>query len=131
MMDTISNILGWLPWIGVPSIVALAAIAIFAPAVLQVAASWLSALSPLLKGAAEGLVYFVKALWSGVLDMVDNLGSILLVAVVGLGCYLWGVSNVRTIVETRVEKVPCEAQPPTRTREPSRTIFDDIFGTLP
>lgn len=110
---------------------ALLAVAILAPSVLQVAGNWLSALSPLIKGAAEGLVYFVKALWSGVLDMVDNLGSILLVAVVGLGCYLWGVSNVRTIVETRVEKVPCVEQPPTRTREPSRSIFDDIFGTLP
>ena len=121
---------GWLPWIAGGSTITLIAIALLAPSVLQVAGSWLTALSPLIKGVAEGLVVVAKHLWSGVLDVVDNFGTVLLVVVIGVGCYLWGVSSVRTIVQTRVEKVPCVASPP-KTREPSRTIFDEIFGTLP
>lgn len=54
-------------------------LAIFAPSVLSVAAEWLKAASPLVRGAAEAIVTFVKALWDGFKDMVDNVASIVFV----------------------------------------------------
>lgn len=56
------------------------ALALFAPSVLTVAASWLSALSPLIRGASEGLVSFAKLFVDGMKDMLDNFASIVFVS---------------------------------------------------
>jgi hypothetical protein len=52
--------------------IALIAVAIFAPAVLTVLASWLVGLTPLIKGAAEFIVSFTKLLWAGAVRILDD-----------------------------------------------------------
>ncbi len=132
------DFLDWLPWLGGSSVVALIAVAFFAPSVLQVAASWLSSMAPLFKGAAEGIVEFSKSLWSGFLDVTDNGKTILFVALVGLGCFLWGYSKAPTkIVEKTVTvRENCSSGrhrvPPRPTKRPPPDPFtswmDDLFG---
>ena len=70
----------WLPWLMGGSTIALLVLAVVAPSVLQVAATWLSALSPLVKGVAEGIVAFARVLWSGIQDIIDNWKTIVTVA---------------------------------------------------
>lgn len=57
-------------------------LAVFAPSVISVAAEWLRAASPLVRGIADGIVAFVTTLWEGFKDMVDNAASIVFVATV-------------------------------------------------
>ena len=101
MDDLLNQIVGqigdlipsWVPRVAGGSTVGLIALAVLAPSVLQIMGNWLSALSPLLRGAAEGLVELAKALWSGFTDMTDNGRSLLFVGAVALAAYLWGYSH--------------------------------------
>jgi len=101
MEDLLNKIVGqigdlipsWVPWVAGGSTVGLIVLAVLAPSVLQIAANWLSALSPILRGVASGIVEFVKALWSGFLDMTDNGRSLLFVGAVALAAYLWGYTH--------------------------------------
>lgn len=131
--------LGWiLTFIGGSTMLTVAALAIFAPSVLRVASEWLVALSPLLKGVAEGLVNLAKSLWEGFLDITDNGKTILTVGLAGAACFLWGYSYAPTKVETRVEyRERCSSgnrvgTPPRPTKRPPPDPFtswlDDIFG---
>ena len=74
----------WLPWLAGGSTIALLVLAIVAPSVLQVAATWLSALSPIVKAVAEGLVAFWNILWAGFKDIVDNWKTVVTVVVITL-----------------------------------------------
>ena len=62
----------WLPWFMGGSTLALLAVAILAPSVLTVAASWLSALSPLVTAISNGIVVAWNILWDGVVDIIDS-----------------------------------------------------------
>lgn len=132
----INEILGWLPWLGGASTVALIAVAILAPSVLQVAGNWLSALSPLLRAAAEGIAEAAKALWAGFLDMTDNGRSILFVGAVALCAYVWGYSHGLPVKPERALEKKCNGKvaPPLPKKRPSskvrqeRTWMDDVFG---
>ena len=101
MDDLLNKIVGqisdlipsWLPWVAGGSTVGLIAIAVLAPSVLQIAANWLSALSPLLRAFAEGVAELAKALWAGFIDMTDNGRSLLFVGAVALAAYLWGYTH--------------------------------------
>jgi uncharacterized membrane protein len=106
------DLLSWLPWVGGASTIGLIVLALFAPSVLQVAAAWLTALSPLLKGIAEGIVNFIKVLWEGLKDMADNLSSIIFVLVIAGLAALWGYHSR-----------PCECPEPVEcstTQKPKR-----------
>lgn len=101
MDDLLNQIVGqigdlvpsWVPWVAGGSTVGLLVLAILAPSVLQIAASWLSALAPALRGLADGVVALVKALWEGFIDMTDNGRSLLFVGAVALAAYLWGYTH--------------------------------------
>lgn len=69
--------------------IAWVALAIFAPGILNVLSSWLVAVSPLLQGLSEGLVNLFKRLWDGFLDVVDNINTIIFVALVALSAGLY------------------------------------------
>lgn len=130
----LDDLLGWLPWIGGGSTLALIVVALLAPSVLTVASSWLSALSPLLKGLAEGLVSFSKSLWEGFLDVTDNGKTILFVGVVAFGTYLWGYSHgleSHTKPPVQVECPDRRSTPgvPLPTKRPERTWLDEVFGS--
>jgi hypothetical protein len=74
------DFLSWLPWIGGGSTIALIALAVFAPSVLQVAASYLVALAPLVKALADFVVWFAKDIvWEGLKDIADNIATVVLV----------------------------------------------------
>lgn len=64
-------------------------IALFAPSVLSVVAEYLKALSPLVKGFAEGMVWLVKALWDGIKDIADNINTILTVAILVVSVFMY------------------------------------------
>lgn len=131
----LDDLLGWLPWIGGASTLTLIVVALLAPSVLTVASNWLSALSPLLKGLAEGLAEVAKSLWAGFLDMTDNGKSILFVGAVALGTYLWGYTHgVRSYepparVECPDRRTP-PGVPPVPSKKPSeRSWMDEVFGS--
>ena len=101
MDDLLNQIVGqlgdlipsWVPWVAGGSTVGIIVLAVLAPSVLQIAGNWLSALSPLLRGAAEAIVGLARALWAGFLDMTDNGKSLLFVGAVALAAYLWGYTH--------------------------------------
>lgn len=74
----------WLPWLAGGSTIALLAVAILAPSVLQVAASWLSAMSPLVTAMSHGIVTAWNILWIGFKDIVDNWKTVVTVVVITL-----------------------------------------------
>ncbi len=74
----------WLPWVMGGSTIALLVVAIVAPSVLTVAASWLSAMSPLVTAISQGIVAFWNILWIGFKDIVDNWKTVVTVVVITL-----------------------------------------------
>lgn len=54
---------------------------IFAPSFVGVIAEYLKAMSPLLRGIANGVVWFFRTMWEGFKDMTDNAASIIFVVV--------------------------------------------------
>ena len=90
---TLTTIMQWFPWLAGTSLVVLGALAIFLPSTLTVVSAWLVALTPLVKGAAEAAVEFTKRLWDGLLDVIDNVSTILFVVVVCVLTYAWGNSH--------------------------------------
>ena len=138
MIDFLFN---WFPWLAGGSTVALIAVALLAPSVLQVAGNWLSALSPLLKSVAEFLGDLLKSLWAGFLDMTDNGKSLLFVGAVALCAYLWGLSHAlrvepevvtKTVVKDCPASRPRHRHPPRPTpkppQDPLSSFFDNVFG---
>ena len=126
------DFLSWLPWIGGASTIGLIALAILAPSVLQVAAAWLTALSPVIKGIAEALVEFGRTLWAGLQDVIDNGKTIVFVVTLAVLAFAWGhqtgVSKSTRCSEvgyrqgeSKVEKV----KPP--VRKPESNAFDDFL----
>lgn len=74
-----SSLLDWMPWIISGGTVTWIALAVFAPRILDI-------VSPILKGLAEFVVEFVKRLWDGFLDIIDNINAIIFVIV---SCLIW------------------------------------------
>ncbi len=131
----------WLPLIGGGSIVMLVLLAVFAPTVLQVAGAWLTAISPLIKGIAEGIVAFFKSLWEGFKDMADNPASIIFVLTVA-AVTAWYAHTPQTyercladlrkeyrLVPRTVDKAVTKqrtVRKPAPKQEPS--LIDELFG---
>ena len=133
------DFLGWIPWLAGGSTVALIAVAVLAPSVLQVAGNWLSAASPLIRGAAEFFVEVLKSLWAGFLDMTDNGRSILFVGAVAFLAYIWGYSHgldkppevrvkERVVVKNAPPRSTHRPTPKTKTVDPLTDFFDSVFG---
>jgi hypothetical protein len=118
------DIISWLPWVGGASTIALIALALLAPSVLQVAAAWLTALSPLLKGIAEGTVSFLKVLWDGLKDMADNLHSIIFVVVIAGLAALWGY-HARPEIKNQ-DCIPLPVQKHRVVVKPTSSIFGTV-----
>ena len=66
-----------------------------------------AALGPLLKGFSELLVWFVKTMWEGIVDIVDNLATIITVIslVAGFSLYYKYYGPERTACEIELAKV--------------------------
>ena len=128
----------YLPWLTGGSTLALIAVAVFAPSVLTVAANWLSAVSPLIRSAAELVGEFAKSLWAGFLDMTDNGRSILFVGAVAFLAYVWGYSHgldkPPVVREKKVFVKKCpppkkrRSTPKTPSADPITEWFDSVFG---
>jgi hypothetical protein len=73
-------------------------LAIFAPSVLNVISSWLVALSPLVKTAAEALAGLLKHIWEGFKDVVDNVSTIIFV-VIAVAVGSWYFHNPKADVK--------------------------------
>lgn len=60
-----------------------------AAAVLRIVASALEIVSPVLKGLLELLIEYLKWLWSGFLDVIDDIKTVVFVLSLCLGIYVW------------------------------------------
>lgn len=88
----------------------------------RIAASLIEAVGPLLKGASEALVWFVKTLWEGLTDVADNISTVIFVVTVVL--FTWFYVDYQQsklcqqeIVETRKRLVPAAKPPKQPTSE--------------
>lgn len=82
------------------------ALAIFAPSVLTVVSSWLTALAPLVKGAAEAAVAFFKLFIDGMKDMLDNFASIVFVSTIAiLSAWFFSCSPTKTDCKKCVDEL--------------------------
>lgn len=93
MLQTLLNYTGALVGGGA---IAWLALAVFAPGVLNVLSSWLVAMAPLVGGISEGIVSIAKRLWDGLLDVADNINTILFVLVVAAGVAFYAHSSQTT-----------------------------------
>lgn len=123
----------WLPWLMGGSTIALLILAIVAPSVLQVAASWLSALSPLVKAVAEGLVAFWNILWIGFKDIVDNWKTVVTVAVITL-LAVWYFHTPEKACPTCPAPVVCKpgykAVPQPKPKQPASKQEEDVLSII-
>lgn len=87
MFTTLLTFWGWAKLLG-----GLSAIGAVVAAYFLGAGKVVEALTPLVKGAAEGVVAFVSAIWNGFLDMADNAQSLLFVAT-AVVCSAWYFNN--------------------------------------
>lgn len=82
------GIVTWAPWLAGSTLVGYAMLfvgAIFFPLL----ASWLQALTPIIRWIADLFVDWMQAIWFGFLDMVDNIKSIIfMLTVAGLTFYM-------------------------------------------
>lgn len=126
------DFMDWLPWLGGGSTLALILLALFAPSVLQVASAWFVALSPLIKGVAEGLVEYAKALWFGFMDMADNAKSLIFVGSLVIAAFIFGSFYASTpqcpVCDSRPEcPIPLPGRP---SDNGPRNWINDVFPGL-
>lgn len=112
-------ITSWLPWLLSGGAISWGALAIFAPQVLLV-------VTPVLKGVIDGTVEYLRTLWNGAMDMLDNSASIVFVATIGTLMYTYGYlgCSCKTTVKepTKLEK---NYSP---SKEKEKTIFTNPLG---
>lgn len=129
-MNEILNIFGWVAGAGAITWVVLA---VTAPSLLQIAASWLSALSPLVKGAAEGLVEVAKRLWNGLTYLAGNFNAVLFVLLFGAGVYTYGSTtsskDLEKACESRIEELRKDYKFIKRTKEERKNYLKTRKGT--
>lgn len=85
----IGNFAGWIIGGGALS---LGALAFFAPSAFNMVFSWGTALSPLIKGVSEGIVWFGQSFWAGFKDMIDDVRSVMFVFVMMAIALAYGAS---------------------------------------
>jgi len=123
----------WLPWFMGGSTIALLAVAILAPSVLTVAASWLSAMSPLVTAMSHGIVTAWNILWIGFKDIVDNWKTVVTVLVIVL-VSLWYFAEPSKPCPVCPEYT-CEAGKKkvlksNRSNTPSTNSDEDVLTTM-
>lgn len=84
-----NDILQWVAGAVGASTLLYLALLMFAPKVIEVAAEWLKAGTPLIQGISEGLVTLAKALWSGAKDIADSFNTVLTVLVLLVCVFLY------------------------------------------
>lgn len=131
-MNEILNIFGWVAGAGAITWVVLA---VTAPSLLQIAASWLSALSPLVKGLAEGLVEVAKRLWNGLTYLAGNFNAVLFVLLFGAGVYTYGSTtsskDLEKACESRIEELRKDYKFIKRTKEERKNYLRARKGASP
>jgi len=105
-----SDIFGWFPWIAGSGLIGYVVLALLAPSVLSVASAWLVNLSPLVKGLAEAIVEITRRLWDGFLDVVDNINTVMLIALVFVGGWWMGGTGPKSSCATDVTCEECFAE---------------------
>jgi hypothetical protein len=122
----------WLPWLAGGSTIALLAVAILAPSVLTVAASWLSAMSPLVTAMSHGIVTAWNILWIGFKDIVDNWKTVVTTIVIVL-VSLWYFKPAVTPCPV-CPVVVCEKGKPVvksnRSNIPTAKSDEDVLTTM-
>lgn len=123
----------WLPWLMGGSTIALLVVAIVAPSVLTVAASWLSALSPLVKAVAEGVVAFWNILWIGLKDIIDSWKTVVTTVVIVL-LSVWYFKPVVTPCPVCPVMVCEKGKPTVKSNKPSKPSVsngeEDVLTTM-
>lgn len=76
------KLLDWIPYLGGAGFMLVALAILLVPGFIPVMTQWLTAMTPAVKGLAEGVVKFVQVMWEGLQDVVDNASTVMFVGVV-------------------------------------------------
>lgn len=123
-MALILSLLQWIPGLSL------------IPVITKAISSFLEIATPILKAIAEAFVYYLKALWDGFRDMIDNVNSIIFVLTVcllaGLYVHTKEVENCAESIAAHQKKtertVTKRPSSPVRTVSPFEQFFEGIFG---
>lgn len=103
-----SMLFHYIPWLAGIGTVGLIVLVIIFPSTLVVAASWLTALSPLIKGAASLVAQLAQKLYTGFVQVLDDgSAAIMFVVVVALVAWFWPHHHTTKIVSR-----PCTISAP-------------------
>ena len=97
--------------------------------VFKILATAVEAISPLVKGFFEFVVWYLKQLWEGFKDVIDNAATILFVVTVfGLGLF----TQYKVIDKPRLEQCQHQVQvlkkqKPSNTPAPKGFSIEDLF----
>ena len=104
------------------------------PSLAKILATVVEASKPLMEGAFEFIVWFVKAMWEGFKDVIDSVYTILFVLVFAFSVFLYADrrsdEDCRTTVAKLERQIAALRKNPVRTVNPSSpsSIFEQIFG---
>lgn len=91
----------------------------------KIAATIVESAGPILKAASEFLVWFVKAMWEGLKDVVDNIYTMLFVLVLCAGVFFY--TDKRADDECHVKVTKLEAQVKALRKNPVKTVPNNRF----
>lgn len=128
MIDYLINILGFT---GISA--GLLAWFVGLPKVLEIVSHFTSGLSPILKGLSQGIVEFIKILYAGLKDILDNTKTILTVvflsATIYLATILYNTDKCTLDCEQCIQNLRKDYKFIERTPEEKRLYLRKVNGT--
>lgn len=101
------------------------------PKLIEIASNLISIVTPLLKGISEGLVEMVKVLYTGIVDILDNVRTIITVALIGAILFFSGMLSTNPDCEQCIKELRKEYKFVKRKKPYKHSptnILEDFFG---
>ncbi len=109
-MKWLSDFGSWLPWLGLGTAAGATGLVLLfgGAAVLSVVASVVEVLAPLVRAFVEAMIEWVKIMWNGFVDVIDNWKTIAFV--LSLCAAVWAYTKVDTKMDMGDRIEQCQAQ---------------------
>lgn len=104
------------------------------PKLIEIFANLVEILTPLLKGLSQGIVEFVKVIYAGLSDILDNVKTVLTVILIGvvvfLGSILYNTKSCKLDCEHCISELRKEYKFVKRRKpyKPQENILDTLFN---
>jgi hypothetical protein len=95
------------------------------PSLGKIVATIVESAGPIMKGASEFIVWFLKAMWEGIKDVTDNIYTMLFVATICAGVFFY--ADKRSDDECSVQVTKLEQQIKALRKNPVRTVPSNQF----